>query len=78
MYCDGVFRINYVESCKGAFAKIQSGYEPDKQKVINFLAIIDRVSILGYPNVRFKGELKMTDKENGLNIAKEFIKNLTY
>lgn len=77
MYCDGVFRINDVQSCKQSFIKIQNGYKPDKQKVLNFLAIVDKASIIGYPNVRFKGDLKMTDKENGINIAMEFIKRLS-
>lgn len=76
MYCSGVFIVRDLDSCRDAFEKIQAGYKPDKQQVLNYLAIMDKISLVGYPNIRFKGDLKITDEENGRNIAREFMKKL--
>ena len=45
MYCDGVFRVSDVASCQAALKQIQAGGKPDTQKVLNYLAALDRNSV---------------------------------
>ena len=73
IYCDGVFRIHDLASCRIAIDKIRGGYRPDRQKVINFLKAVDETSIHGYPNSRFKKgyDLELTEEENIVNIFNE-------
>lgn len=79
MYCDGIFRVGSVASAKDAFQKIQNGYAPDKQKVLNFLAAFDRVSFRGFHSRRWKvgQNLDMSESENSKNIARAFYEEFT-
>lgn len=45
MYCEGVFRIDSVESCKAALDEILRGYKPDPQKVLNYFLALDKSQI---------------------------------
>ncbi|OJI07355.1 hypothetical protein BK004_01320 [bacterium CG10_46_32] len=45
MYCDGVFQVQDATSCARAFEEICTGYRVESQKVINFLAALDLVSL---------------------------------
>jgi len=78
MYCDGVFRVSDGDSCKVATEKIRNGYKPDKQQVLNFLAAVDRASVRGFPNRKFKEgyNLDMTYEENIKNITEGFYQEL--
>jgi hypothetical protein len=64
MYCEGVFRINGHDSCERALMKVKGGFKPNKQKIINFLAALDTISVAGYPNGRYGAVSKLTEKEN--------------
>ncbi len=63
--------------------KIQTGYVPDQQKVINFLKAFEESTVLGYLDVRFrdKDDANITfvksDKENTKSIADGFYRELT-
>lgn len=77
-YCSGVFRVSDGDSCKKAIEKIQEGYKPDEQKVLNFLVAVDRASVHGFPNKKLKEGYKvsMTYGENVNNITEGFYKEL--
>lgn len=79
MYCDGVFRVSDVDSCKKAIEKIQAGYVPSSQKILRFLAAVDAISVRGFPNKKFQeGEnLEITREENVKNIAEGFWEEIT-
>lgn len=83
MYCDGVLRVKDFESCKDAIQKIQGGFIPDQQKIINFLKVFDEVSIRGYRDYRFRdgADLNKTfvkdDEENAKNISAALYQELS-
>ncbi len=75
MHCDGVFRVADPVSAKDAFAKIAAGYRPDPQKVIDFLAAVDRASIPGFPNRRFRELQGLTiSEEEGARIVADALR----
>jgi acylphosphatase len=76
MYCDGAFRVSNVAECKEAINIIRKGYLPDKQKVINFLAALDKVSVKSFPNMRFKQDLPISVEDNINNISRALFKEL--
>lgn len=82
MYCDGVFRISDLESAGNAIKKIQHGYKPDQQKVINFLKAADDTLILGYLNQRTRDMVDLNtllikeDTENIESLSEELYKEL--
>lgn len=82
MYCDGMFRVGDMESCKEAIEKIKDGYVPDQQKVVNFLKAFDQTTILGYRNHRFRRldnsniTLITSDEENIASITDGFYNEL--
>jgi len=77
-YCNGVFRVADTRSVIAAFDTILRGYKPDKQKVLNFLGVIDRLSVRGFLNTRFKREqgLEFTNEVNAETLAQGFLKEL--
>ena len=82
VFCDGMFSVSSVETCKKAIEKIQKGYKPEQQKVINFLKAVDSTTIRAYKDIRFKkGEdLNKTytanDEENAETLADAFYEEL--
>ena len=76
MHADGICKVKDLESCREAFKKVEEGYIPDKEKLINYLYAISKLTIRGYQNVRTKKGrgVNLSDKENGENIAREFYK----
>ncbi|MBI2108808.1 MAG: hypothetical protein HYT93_01320 [Parcubacteria group bacterium] len=82
IYCDGMLRVRDMESAKDALKKIQAGYKPDQQKVINFLKAIDEVTTRGYRDERFrnKDDANITfiknDEENIKSLTAGFLKEL--
>src|SRR3989338_486811 len=78
MYCDGIFRVDSLSSCQKAIEKIRSGYKPTEQNIINFLAAVDRATVRGFPNKKFKEgyNIAITDEENTKNIADGFYDEL--
>jgi len=72
--CEGVFRVSDFQSCRAAIKKIMEGHKPDQQKVINFLAALDRVSIKAkdYRNYIYKEDKYVSRKDNVENISKAF------
>jgi len=56
-----MFSVSSVETCKKAIEKIQKGYKPEQQKVINFLKAVDSTTIRAYKDIRFINFLKAVD-----------------
>ena len=75
MHCDGVHRITDRKSCRQAMQAVMDGRLPDKQKVLNFLVSVEKVSTVSYPNNRFK-TLNISEEENIKNIANKFMEEL--
>lgn len=76
MFCDGVFRVRDYTTCREAIKQIRDGRKPNKQKIINFLYVLDKISTRAYPNVRFKQNLNITEEENIENITNAYIAEL--
>lgn len=78
MHCEGVFRVDSTESCREILEKINSGYKVDKQKVINYLAILDKNSVEAYAHDKYKHErlLGVSYEENVKRLANAYYQEL--
>jgi len=83
VYCDGVSLVHDVESAKRALLKIQAGFTPDQQKIINFLKSFEESTICGYRDCRFRDgddlniKFIKDDKENAKSIAEGIYNELS-
>lgn len=75
IHCDGIFRVDNVVDCRLIIDKIKAGYKPNKQKVLNFLGSLDKVSTVAYPNIRFKTD-DISEEQNIINITNKFAEEL--
>ena len=71
MYCEGVLRVKNSNECKQYIKKIKNGFKPDAQKIINFLAIIDKLSIFGYSTTVYNRS-NIPEKINAKNMSDKF------
>ncbi|MCD4760915.1 capsular biosynthesis protein [bacterium] len=77
MHCDGIFKISDVETCQNAIGKIIDGYQPSKQKFINFLAAIDKTTIEAYFYDKFKlKDSNISYEDNIKNIVEAMHKEI--
>jgi len=76
MHCEGVFRISNLEECKDALEKIKQGYTVNQQRVINYLKVVDIMSIKAknYKSRDYTENKEITKKENILNITNALYK----
>jgi hypothetical protein len=72
MHCEGIFRIDGVETCRQAFEKIKSGYQVDQRQVLKFLIAVDRASIPAYTHKRFAKHSGLSYEENVKIMAEAF------
>ncbi len=77
MHCDGVFRVSEAGTTRAAFEKIQDGGRPVKEKVIAFLAAIDRTSVRGHERVGRTKTREMSDEEATEHLFNGYYKKLT-
>jgi len=70
MYCDGVFQLEDVSSCQKAIDMIEKGAKPDRNKVLKYLYVLDKLTIRGFPNIRYQKDSGVTVEENIANITK--------
>jgi hypothetical protein len=68
MHAPGVFRVRGVRDCREAIKKIENGYKVDKQKMLNYIALLDRVSFEGFNDNYGRQVSKIKDEENAMNI----------
>ncbi|MFH1822588.1 MAG: hypothetical protein ABH830_02710, partial [Patescibacteria group bacterium] len=69
MYCDGVFQVKDVLTCKKAIEKIQAGFTPDAQKVLNYLIALDKITI--------KANIMPYHQKNSTLSMEESVQNIT-
>ena len=66
--CAGVCRVNDVQSCREAVRKIQNGFKPSRQDLINFLKSVDEAAIQGYVDDFGKRGSRLTEQESFDNV----------
>lgn len=75
----GILKVNGAEACRAAINKIENGYRPDRQSVINYLKCVELASFRNPIDERIKGDLKFTKQErldNILAMINRELKNL--
>lgn len=72
MHCDGMFRVASAEEARKALAKIENGYVPDKEKVVQFLVAIDRISVRGHDRHKVNKASHIGDEEMVNNLFQAF------
>ncbi len=68
----GVFKVNDVESCQVALAKINSGFKVKEQEIINYLASFDKISFQTYFDELSTSRSKLSTEEH-INIMLEVL-----
>lgn len=74
--CPSLFRVNNVDSCRGALRKISSGFKIKEQEVINYLKSFDEATIHGYFEEIDAPDSELTKEENKKSIAQAIINEL--
>lgn len=72
----GVFRVNDVDSCRGAFSKIISGYVQDKDDLIKFLRAFDKASFHGCLDIGWISSITVGIRENSDNFLNAILSQL--
>jgi len=76
-YCDGILKIDGVDSCRKAVQKILGGYKPSKQRVLNYLLALDKSSFRARDyNANFFTDSGVSHEENVKNISGAFLKEI--
>ena len=74
--CPGVFKVNGVETCRLAIKEITNGYQLNHQSLVNYLKVIEAVSIHGFVENNFNRNKKITEQECADNILRVIINEL--
>ena len=69
MDCDGVCRVMDVNSCRIALESIANGYKPVEDRVFAFLHAVEKVTVSGAYNKRYRQFSSVSIEENSVNIA---------
>lgn len=71
MHCEGVFRVSSRDECRDALEKIKQGYQVSEQRVINYLAALDKVSVKAkhYKTRDYIENKEVSKEENVSNIT---------
>lgn len=69
MYCDGVYRIDGVSSCRAALEAIRGGARPDISRVLNYFVAFQRTAIRTAQRLRFQPVHDITEEQSVKNIA---------
>ena len=72
-YCDGAFYVNSVNVCREAIEKINNGYKPDAQRVLNYLIALDRTTIRASHVEYMERASKIPRGESVKNIAEAIL-----
>lgn len=68
-FADGVLKVASKRDCLEAIEKIKNGFTPSKQKVLDYLTALDKVSIKGHLGYRFEKNFNLSDNEAIKNIT---------
>ena len=77
--CPDIFRVSDSESCRRAMEKITAGFQPDQQKIINYLKSLERTAIRGYnaDSAGFNADISRDESmKNITNFIVSELKNL--
>lgn len=71
MFCEGVFRVSNRDECRDALEEIKQGYQISQQRVINYLAALDKVSVKAkhYKTRDYIKNTEVSMEENVANIT---------
>ena len=75
-HCHGVFKVRGTEDCRAALKKINDGFKIPQEKVINFLAALDRASFQGSFDLFDERISKISLAQNVANITGAIDKEL--
>lgn len=75
-HCEGVFRVSNTADCQKAITQIANGYQLDVPKVLNFLNVLDKVSVRGHLKERWEGDAACASADNIKNIVDALSKKL--
>ncbi|MBI4118612.1 MAG: hypothetical protein HY455_03700 [Parcubacteria group bacterium] len=64
MHYDEVFRVSNVSDCREAFKKIAHGFIPNEQGIIDFLAALEKISVVGHYRRGINKGREISDEEN--------------
>lgn len=67
--CEGVFKVTDTASCKAAMHKLLNGFKVSQQKVINFLACLDKVIVEAYFEFYTREVSKINRQQNVHNLV---------
>ena len=73
---NGLLGKNIILLGGGAIEKIQQGFKPDQQKIINFLAALDKVCIKGHDHHRLNVLTPIPEEVTIKNIADEYYRRI--
>ncbi len=75
-HCEGVFRVSSRDECRQALEKIKQGYRVSEQRVVNFLAALDTVSVKAkhYKTRDYIENKDVSKEENVSNITEALYK----
>lgn len=76
MDCDGVLRVDGIESCREAIQKIENGYKPEEDKVTAFLYALEKVTMPGSFNTKYSQFSSVSAEENTINITNKLLREL--
>lgn len=76
--CEGAFKISNIDNCKEAINKIENGYRPNEQKILNFLAAMDRASISARLGIGNEVDIYLSDEDCIKNLAGAIIKEISF
>lgn len=68
--CPGVFKVNDVDSCREALARIRAGFPAEQQAIINYLKSFDEATIRGFIAPTAGRAAAISKEESMRNIAK--------
>lgn len=78
MDCNGVFKIDGIQSCREAIDKIIKGFKPEEKKVFAFLYAFEKTTMAGSFNTRFSQFCSISSEENFTNIANRLLDELKF
>jgi hypothetical protein len=68
-----MFSVRDTDSCRQAFQRIQNGFLPNRESLVNFFACVNRVSFPGYVAPHMKKLSGTSESENIANLTKAIL-----
>lgn len=75
--CPGVLRVNSLETCREALAKVGAGFSPKSQEMVNYLKSFDEATLHGYIERFVDRQSKLNRRESISNIFEVIQREIT-